>query len=175
MEYNGLAWAWLENVGNNLFGSMACWFQFLGWATLTWGFINVCGCIKVKWFGFCTFRSGPFIELGLDWDKAFGKLGWDSTWSGLKWTRSILQWIGLTHPTNKSATYSYIFLLISLSLSKSATYSGHIIKEGFKIPISSFSNHQIASTSTLKVRQQLSFLCHYPQYKATNKSIPFFS
>ena len=53
-------------------------FQFLGWATLTWGFINVCGCIKGKWFGLCTFRSGPFIELGSDWDKAFGKLGWDS-------------------------------------------------------------------------------------------------
>ena len=29
--------------------------------------------------------------------------------------------------------------------------SGHIMKEGFKILISSFSNHQIASTSTLKV------------------------
>ena len=86
MEYNGLDWAWLENMGNNLFGSMACWFQFLGWATLTWGFINVCVCIKVKWFGLCTFRSGPFIELGSDWAKAFGN-----------WLR-ILHEMGLSEP-----------------------------------------------------------------------------
>ena len=159
MEYNGLGWAWLENRGNNLFGSMACWFQFLGWATLTWCFTNVCGlvCIKVKRFGLGTFWIGPFIELGSDWDKAFGKLAWDSTWSGLKRTRSILQELNLTHPTNKSATYSDISLNLNLSFSLSLSLSLNLQELTFtvEIPEISPSSLMILDTSWRKVSKYL--------------------
>ena len=81
--------------------------MYVGWCVLGWSGLDP-----------VIFRIGPFIKLGSDWVKAFGKLAWDSTRSGLKWTRSILQWIGLTHPTNKSATDD-LFHPISPSLNPS--------------------------------------------------------
>lgn len=109
--------------------------MYVGWCVLRWSGLD-----------WVLFRIGPFIEQGSDWDKAFGKLAWDSTRSGLKRTRSILQ---------RAQQINQQHILISFSQSHTLSLNLQELTFTVEIPEISPSSLMILDTSWRKVSKYL--------------------